>query len=274
MAEQYVKVETRILGHPKFLGLSMAARGVWLTGLLYAKGQLTGGRVQAFAMDFATGCGPAEDEWIQELLEHGLWAVAGDGDGWVIHGYSDHQTDPDFAAMGRHSAASRRARYGTAQPPAPERIPNDPSVPVPNVVRPNVPKETETGDRRQETDIHVSLSPDDVTRIWNENRGPLPGLRKTPETGELARLLERALVWFTGDAEAMARSVRRVAGDEHYQAERYGFQAWARHLDRWDDPGEQHINGGNFMPLADPLPAEIDPEGQARIHELLAGAGM
>ena len=95
-------------------------------------------------------------------------------------------------------------------------------------------------------------------------------MRKVPQHGEPARLLRQVQEWFGEDREALIRSVQRVAQDEHYQQGHYGFENWARHLSRFGDPG-------GVEPLldepAESLPAEIDPEGQARIQELLARVG-
>ncbi len=93
MSGQYAKVETRLLGHRKFLGLSLAARGLWLTGLLHTKAQLSGGAIPRDFAAYGLGC-DADDRApaITELVERGLWDVTEDG--WQMHDYDDHQSDP------------------------------------------------------------------------------------------------------------------------------------------------------------------------------------
>jgi hypothetical protein len=115
MPEQFAKVETRLLGHPKFLGLGMAARGLWLSGLLYAKAQGSGGFVPESWAEFGSGCGErVEQACIAELVSRGLWERTEGG--WQMHDYAEHQSTPDFAALGRRSAEVRQEKYGTTQP--------------------------------------------------------------------------------------------------------------------------------------------------------------
>jgi hypothetical protein len=256
MSEQFVKVETSFLSHRKSSELRDAAAGVWLRGLLLAKAVGTSGIVPRRLLhvdDVGT---------IDELVEAGLWEP--DDAGWRIHDWGGHQTDPDYAAMGRRSVQVRRERFGTAQPNAPEPR----SEPF---AEPRSPERPE-GDRDRDRDSISSpgITPDEITALWNGHRGSLPELRKVPQHGEPARLLRQVQEWFGEDREALIRSVQRVAQDEHYQQGHYGFENWARHLSRFGDPG-------GVEPLldepAESLPAEIDPEGQARIQELLARVG-
>ena len=266
MTEQFAKVETRLLGHPKFLGLGMAARGLWLSGLLHAKEQGSGGFVPEAWVEYATSCGETIDpQWITTLESHGLWERTADG--WEIHDYDEHQIGSP-QELGRRSAAARIAKFGSADP----RAEREPSRTVPNgsrepaTVVPVNQRELDGDGDGDKTISSSQLSPDEATAVWNEGCGTLPKLRHTPKTGDPARLVGQVCAWFGEDRDAMVRSVRRVSQDEHYQQGRYGFENWARHLSRFDDPGEAD------HPQDEPVnehPQEADPEGQARLAALL-----
>jgi hypothetical protein len=86
----------------------------------------------------------------------------------------------------------------------------------------------------------------------------------------MRELMVRVCDWFGEDREAMVRSIQRVSREEHYQTGGFGFAAWARHLDRFDDPGV--VERPQEEPVDD-HPQEIDPEGQARLAALLRGKG-
>ncbi len=239
MSEQYAKVATRLLGHRKFMGLSFEARGLWLTGLLHAKDQLTGGFVAQDFLDWGTGCQPPDPSTVRELADRGLWDAAPAG--WQMHDWEDHQTDPlDPAQAGRRSAEVRREKYGTAQPRT--RSANGSAEPV----RPKVPR---TLERRPETGTGtVSPSGDTppvtppakgsaeartFTELWNANCAPLPTMRRPPTRQDPLRLVLSAWEHFDGDEAAIARAVRRCALDEHYRAGGFGFEAFCRHPDRF-----------------------------------------
>ena len=92
--------------------------------------------------------------------------------------------------------------------------------------------------------------------IWNANRGKLPSLRKQPSSAEEVKLIDRAWNHFDGDGEAMAKSIRVVATDDHYIRGRYGFEAFCRHLGRW--------GGAADDPDPEPTLVEIDETEEAR----------
>ena len=137
MTEPFVMVEVRLHSHPKWLGLSHAARGLWIDALLYAKTQGNGGVLPAAYARFATATESAEEAWIEELVSRGLWEPV-DG-GWQIHDWDDYQA-PSPSEMGRRSAEARRTKFGSADPRANRNVP----VNVPVNRREHTETETET----------------------------------------------------------------------------------------------------------------------------------
>lgn len=69
------------------------------------------------------------------IYEHGLWEATEGG--WQFHDWDQYQPEPEVMKLtrteaarlaGQRSAEVRRERYGTAQPPVPERPPNEPKT--------------------------------------------------------------------------------------------------------------------------------------------------
>ncbi len=241
MSEQYAKVETRLLAHPKFLGLSLGARGLWLTGLLYAKAQLTGGFLPASFVAYGLGCA-SNDPPIAELVERGLWEASEEG--WQMHDYGDHQSDPDFADMGRRSAARRSTDYtalarrrwmrtdanghANADANGCERF-------VDSACERDA-KETETGNRDSVSPSGETLSSPALrsfTDLWNAHRGRLPRMLKPPAREPARGLVLACWERFDGDESEIAAAIERCAQDRHYLEGGFGYEAFCRHADRF-----------------------------------------
>ena len=116
MTETYAKVATDLAGHDKWLGLTLASRGLWISGLLYTKLHHTGGFIPISFIEHGLGCtGPLEQETISALIARHLWDIVPAG--YQMHDWEAHQSEPpDYSEMGRRSAEKRRAKYGSAQP--------------------------------------------------------------------------------------------------------------------------------------------------------------
>lgn len=98
----WAKVDDQWWAHPKVLGLSLPARGLWITALSWSCGQRKS-RVPASFVRMLDG-----DEAVDELVEAGLWVP--DGDGWQIHDWAEYQERPlsaKRAEAGRKGAQSR-----------------------------------------------------------------------------------------------------------------------------------------------------------------------
>jgi len=89
--------------HPKVIGLSFAARGLWLTAGTWCAQYLTDGAVPRKTLD-AWG---ASHELARELVDVGLWGETPDG--WQFHDWHDYQpTRADV--MAKRSASADRMR--------------------------------------------------------------------------------------------------------------------------------------------------------------------
>lgn len=104
----WVKVDDAFYDHPKFLGLSHADIGRWLTALAWCNRNTTDGRVPAVAL---ARLGIDADD-VAVLVERGLWSK--DDDGWRVHDYAAYQPTRDDA-LSLHSKRAAAGRKGAAQ---------------------------------------------------------------------------------------------------------------------------------------------------------------
>lgn len=83
----WVKVDDAFPDHPKVLVLSLAAQGLWLSGLCYANRLMTDGHIPAALLRRLGD----QDAWkaAEELVAVGLWTESASG--WEIHDYLRYQ---------------------------------------------------------------------------------------------------------------------------------------------------------------------------------------
>lgn len=104
----WFKVDDKLWGHPKWLGLSPRARALWVTAGSWCGGQETDGRVPSHVLG-ALG-GRRRDA--MELVERGLWEA--DGDDFAFHDWTTFQPSREEQDAKREQARERmrRAREG------------------------------------------------------------------------------------------------------------------------------------------------------------------
>jgi hypothetical protein len=100
-----------------------------------------------------------------------------------------------------------------------------------------------------------------LVEVWNANCGDLPKVRGVPKSGELRRAIDRTLEYFGSDFGAIASAVQRCAGDQHYRENRFGLVAFARHMDRWDEPSGAGVMSNVIRAQADAAQRWLDGEG-------------
>lgn len=86
----WFKADDGFYDHPKVLGLSMAARGLWITAGTWCAKHLTDGVIPARQVR-ALGGTPAQT---RALIQHGLWFESEDDSGaksYAFHGWNDMQ---------------------------------------------------------------------------------------------------------------------------------------------------------------------------------------
>ena len=109
----WVKVDDNFPDHPKTLVLSLAAQGLWLSGLCYASRHMTDGRLPSA---FLRRVGD-DAAWnaAEELVAVGLWHD--NGAGWDIHDYTEYQrTREQIEAISEaRSEAGRRGGLAKAR---------------------------------------------------------------------------------------------------------------------------------------------------------------
>lgn len=98
----WFKVDDKLHSHPKWLGLSMAARGFWTTMGSWSSDQLTDGALPRHVVLLY-----GSEELAAELVAAGLWEEAPDG--WRFHDWRDH--NPTAAEV--TSLRKKRAKAGS-----------------------------------------------------------------------------------------------------------------------------------------------------------------
>lgn len=180
----WAKVDDQWWSHPKVLGLSIGARGLWVTALSWSCGQRKDVVPTSFVRMVAGDAFEA-DGLADELVESGLWRRV-EGGGWAIHDWADYQDrslSEVRAEAGRKGAAKRwqTDSKDEAEPPvdqdeqAPEPDDNpianplatdgkgdsrDPSLPIPSQREPNgsrQPQRPPKGAGPDELAIHAAF---------------------------------------------------------------------------------------------------------------------
>lgn len=239
-------------------GLSLAARGVWVSAFTYAGDCNTKGFVSySAAAMFAPGVDISGE--CQQLVDADLWEPV-DG-GWQIHDFDQAELDRirikqrerqqkrrDRLAVEREneqrhadvtSDVTPTSREDHAKFPAHAReeterereiTPLSPDGDIPpagNILalKPDTPP------RRAKPPDAAKL--DAFTAAWNSACAPLPRLRKPPARKQDQRLVIQAWDQADGDTALLARAIRAAAAWPYYREQRYGFDTFCRHVDRW-----------------------------------------
>lgn len=109
----WARVDDMWWSHPKVLGLSLAARGLWVTALSWSCGQR-----RDFVPEAFVGMLTGEASVTDELVRVGLWREAEGG--WLIHDWATYQ---DLSLSEKRADAGRRGaqkRWQTGEDPPPE----------------------------------------------------------------------------------------------------------------------------------------------------------
>lgn len=180
----WAKVDDQWFAHPKVVGLSLAARGLWITTLSWSCAQRTD-HLPAYMVRFLAG-GEDIDPMVKELVDVGLWIE--DGEGWAIHDWNEYQNlslSEKRAKAGKKGAEKRWGQKQDANPPENGKskqtdskedlsdVANamagarpDPSRPVPTRPNPQPPAEE---DRQEKSEVGTAVDvirhelPDEAT---------------------------------------------------------------------------------------------------------------
>lgn len=163
----WAKIDDGWWAHPKVMGLSLSASGLWARALSWSCHQ----RRDHVPVGFLAMVG-ADHEHADELVEAGLWRESDDG-GWVIHDWAEYQEkslSEKRAEAGRKGGkASGRARREATDEPTDEANGKQTEVaseaddeagthPVPSQPVPET-----HGARKRATRLPDGWKPDDVT---------------------------------------------------------------------------------------------------------------
>jgi len=112
----WAKIDDQFTDHEKVVGLSLAAKGLWLCGLVYSARRLTDGFVSEDVV--ARECYNAESDsltWTElsnELVNAGLWERAERG--FQIHDYLEYNPSKAQVQAERMTLSEKRAAAGKA----------------------------------------------------------------------------------------------------------------------------------------------------------------
>lgn len=106
-----VKIDRDFLIHPKVVGLSAEALGVWFKAILWVKDRESDGRISAEAADRLE----LPPRGIAALVKVGLWEVATEFDGWMFHDYLQRNESSARAQEKLEAHRRRMAKYRAKQ---------------------------------------------------------------------------------------------------------------------------------------------------------------
>lgn len=173
--------------HPKVIGLSLAAKGLWLVGLSYASRNLTDGLVPA-AVCYREGSPDEVQDAMNQLIDAGLWSWEGERH-VRIHDFLEYNPSKAQVEAERTKTKERVANWREkrkAEDPAPDNVtalhgrytpvsnggvtPAPVPVPVPNrtpngVLAPAAPK------NKTRRVIPEEWTPDEKGRTYASNIG-------------------------------------------------------------------------------------------------------
>ncbi len=105
----WLRVDDGFSDHPKVVGLSLCARGLWITGLVYAGRYLTNGFIPSAIIKREGEAGAIA---CAELCNAGLWDTIDNG--FCIHHYLDYNPSKSEVSMRRDSRSKAGKRGGEA----------------------------------------------------------------------------------------------------------------------------------------------------------------
>lgn len=226
---EWVRLYTSAWSSPKFLGLSLAAHGLWAVGLAYSGGSESEGFIPKALAERVTRYGCDGDvDLPAELVKAGLWEPTDDG--WLMHNYDERQ--PNVTAS-REANRVRQQRFRESQRTRNASVTRDPNADVTQEKR----REEESREDSPQTPQGVDPFRAEAwfTEAWNESCAPLPSLRKPPHGVTAERLIRRAIEYFDRDRALLVAGIRRAAEDQHYRDGHYGYEAFCRHVERWGE---------------------------------------
>lgn len=111
----WARLDDAFRDHPKFLGLSLSAVGLWACGLAYCSRYLTDGFIPKLAVDrLAPGDKPrAIRSAIDELLNAGAWEIGRDG-GYQVHDFLDWNPSKERVLAARDLDRKRKIAGGNS----------------------------------------------------------------------------------------------------------------------------------------------------------------
>jgi hypothetical protein len=139
----WARVDDRFFSHPKVVGTSLAARGLWITALSWSSSMETDGRIPASVLQVFSPYDP--DPLTNELVARGLWERTEDG--FRVHDFLDWNPSRETLTARRQAVVARvrdyRERKRTSNALTPhgrdESVTPPPSRPVPSP--PDLPSE-------------------------------------------------------------------------------------------------------------------------------------
>jgi hypothetical protein len=104
-------VDDKFWSHPKTLGISLSAVGVWTLAGSWCSSHLTDGYIPADAL--AMVCRRKTTAQVQELVERNLWTPMGDG--WQFVDWSQWQKSKTEVEAKRAATRARQEAYRQRQ---------------------------------------------------------------------------------------------------------------------------------------------------------------
>lgn len=218
------KVDDQWYAHPKVVGISLAARGLWTTVLSWTCAQRRP-TVPEHMVRFLAG-GQFADEFADELVHAGLWHKPGHGcqdcpdvaDGWVVHHWSDYQ---EKSLSEKRAEAGRRG--GKASGEARRKQPDEANT-----------KQTEGA---SEAEGEAGTRPVPSRPVQETLGAPQADATKTPPRKRATQLPDR---WAPNDGHHELARAERVNLDreaakfrDHHAAKGSTFKDWDRAFSNW-----------------------------------------
>jgi hypothetical protein len=125
----WAKIDDRLWSHPKFLGLSLSAAGLWLFGLSYAASLERDGWFPGDALSRLTVTPDCESS-AHELVHAGLWIR--EPDGYRIHDFLKYNWSRKQLIAKRKRDLIRKRRSRERHAVTPRGVTGIPSRPVPS----------------------------------------------------------------------------------------------------------------------------------------------
>ena len=222
--------------NPKFVGIDLAAAGLWLMCQPQALRRGDGFVPEGVPLRFAQGRGShAPSRLIAVLVQRGLWDVVEGG--WLYHDFGSYSKLREKRSdAGSKGATARWQRDGKpmANDASRDGSPVPEPVPVPkvaNATSPVAPK--------------GAVMAQTFMDVWNRSCAPLPRLRKPPSGVVGQRLIAHVFDVFDDDPMLLVFAIQRAARDPHYREQHYGYETFCRHVERWVEDVVVPMGGGS-----------------------------